>query len=61
MRKSFTKKLNQAMGLRRRLGLAFLALFSPGRLLIAAMNGVLAAVNDLGDDELKGLLQELRE
>jgi len=61
MRKSFTKELNQAMGLRHRLGLAFLALFAPGRLLVAAMDGVLAAVNDLGDAELKRLLQELRE
>lgn len=61
MKGSLADQLNRDAGPMRRLTFAFLALFSPARLIIAILTGFLSAIDSLDDDELKQLLLEIKD
>ena len=61
MKGSLADQLNRDAGPMRRLTFAFLALFSPSRLILAILTGFLRAIESLDDEELKELLLELKE
>jgi hypothetical protein len=48
-------------GIYTRFQFVLLALFSPKRLVTAITSGFLSAVDSMGDDELKALVQELND
>jgi len=61
MKGSLADQLNRDAGPLRRLTLAFLALTSPSRLILAILTGFLRAIDSLDDEELKELILELEE
>ena len=61
MKNSLADQLNRDAGPLRRLFFAFLALFSPARLIIAILSGFMSAVESLDDEELRQMIIEIKD
>lgn len=55
---NFASQINRNTGPFRRLVLAFLALFSPGDLVMSVFKGLLEGFDELTDEELRSLFRE---
>lgn len=60
MNNELAMQFKRQAGPMRRLVFAFLALFSPDRLVMAILSGFLSAIESLDDDQLKELVKDLK-
>ena len=59
--KEIEKGTRQQFGPRNRLGLALLALFAPGKAVVAVVKGFLRAVETLDEEERRALVAEIQD
>lgn len=59
--KSFIREINRSTGPFKRIMLVFLALFSPGDLLLCVIKGFSEAFDDLSDKEIYELFHDTRQ